>query len=83
MGADVVLCSVPVYHMGIPARVNVVRAVAQGVHAFAGQEHSISQLIDHALVEMALVIRADAVACRQALAPDPLWAPLFAAGVGA
>lgn len=168
MRADVVLYSVPVYHMGIPAQVKafidrlgnamfglyrsalppgisslpkllkVVGAVAQGIHAFAGQEHAISQLINHALVmqcvpvtgdlwesytgaagwtanrgeknalmllaesgdlaaraavaasrslgrrcvEMALVIRAGIAACRETLAPDPLWAPLFSAGMG-
>ena len=169
MGADVVLYSVPVYHMGIPAQVKafidrlgnaafgmyraalppgvsalpkllkVVGAIVQGMHAFAGQEHALSQLINHALVmqcipvsgdlwesyigaagwtanqgernalkllaesgdlsahaavaaarslgrrcvEMAMIIRAGIAACRETLAPDPLWGPLLSAGVDA
>ncbi|WP_227761928.1 flavodoxin family protein [Zhaonella formicivorans] len=78
--ADVVLYSVPVYHMGIPAQLKaaldrlgnslfgrysknfspeavtlpkslkVIGAIAQGAHVFSGQEHTITDLINHALI---------------------------------
>ena len=89
MAADVILYSVPVYHMGIPAQVKaffdrlgnssfglhrsklppdvsalpkllkVVGAISQGIHAFAGQEHAISQLINHALVMQCVPVTGD------------------------
>ncbi len=78
--ADVILYSVPVYHMGMPAQLKafldrlgnslfgryaknfapeastiprslkVIGAIAQGAHLFSGQEHTITDLINHALI---------------------------------
>ena len=71
--ADVVVYSVPVYHMTIPGQlrcfmdrlgksissyyegiipknVKVIGAIAQGVHIFSGQEHTITDIINHALI---------------------------------
>lgn len=80
MEADVILYSVPVYHMGMPAQLKafldrlgnslfgryaknfspesvtlprslkVIGSIAQGVHIFSGQEHTITDLINHALI---------------------------------
>lgn len=78
--ADVIIYSVPVYHMGIPAQLKafidrlgnslfgryvnnfspdavtlpkslkVIGAIAQGSHLFSGQEHAITDIINHALI---------------------------------
>lgn len=71
--ADVVIYSVPVYHMTIPGQlrcfmdrlgkslssyyggmiaknVKVIGAIAQGVHIFSGQEHTMTDIINHALL---------------------------------
>lgn len=78
--ADVILYSVPVYHMGMPAQLKafldrlgnslfgryacnfppdavtlpkslkVIGAIAQGAHIFSGQEHTITDIINHALI---------------------------------
>lgn len=77
--ADVIIYSVPVYHMGIPAQLKafidrlgnslfgrysnlfpgeaklprslkVIGAIAQGAHLYSGQEHTLTDLINHALV---------------------------------
>lgn len=78
--ADVILYSVPVYHMGMPAQLKafmdrlgnslfgryvgnfpsdaitlpkslkVIGAMAQGCHIFSGQEHTITDIINHALI---------------------------------
>ncbi len=78
--ADVILYSVPVYHMGMPAQLKafldrlgnslfgryvknfspdavtlprslkVIGSIAQGAHIFSGQEHTITDLINHALI---------------------------------
>ncbi len=78
--ADVILYSVPVYHMGIPSQLKafidrlgnslfgryvdnfppyavtlpkslkVIGAIVQGAHVFSGQEHTITALINHALI---------------------------------
>ncbi len=77
--ADVIIYSVPVYHMGMPAQMKafidrlgnsmfgrykeifpdmvtapkplkVIGCIAQGIHAFSGQEHTITQVINHAMV---------------------------------
>jgi len=79
LGADAVIYSVPVYHMGIPAQLKafldrlgnscfgryaelfpgesklprtlkVIASIAQGAHLFSGQEHTITDLINHALM---------------------------------
>ena len=163
LAADVILYSVPVYHMGIPAQLKafidrlgnsmfgryraqlpadretlprllkVIGSIAQGIHVFSGQESTLTDLINHALVmqsvpvsgdlwesyigaggwtlnsgekdalqrlaeeeekgavaavnasravgrravEMAMIIRAGACACRDVLARDPLYGPLL------
>ena len=71
--ADVVIYSVPVYHMTIPGQlrcfmdrlgkslssyyggmipknVKVIGAIAQGVHIFSGQEHTMTDIVNHALL---------------------------------
>jgi multimeric flavodoxin WrbA len=78
--ADVVIYSVPVYHMGIPAQLKAfidrlgnsmfgrytsingaklevmpkplktIGCITQGIHLFSGQEHTMTQLINHALI---------------------------------
>lgn len=78
--ADVILYSIAVYHMGIPAQLKafmdrlgnslfgryagnfpknavtlpkslkVIGAIAQGAHIFSGQEHTITDVINHALI---------------------------------
>ena len=86
--ADVIIYSVPVYHMGMPAQMkafidrlgnsmfgrykelfpNVVTApkplkvigcIAQGIHAFSGQEHTITQIINHALISGCVPVAGD------------------------
>lgn len=78
--ADVIIYSVPVYHMGIPAQLKafidrlgnslfgryagnfpkdavtlpkslkVIGAIAQGIHSVSGQEHTITDIINHAMI---------------------------------
>lgn len=78
--ADVIVYSVPVYHMGIPAQLKAfidrlgnsmfgryssvngkelsvmpkplktIGCISQGIHLFSGQEHTMTQLINHALI---------------------------------
>jgi multimeric flavodoxin WrbA len=78
--ADVIIYSVPVYHMGMPAQLKafidrlgnslfgrykdnfpvgsetlprslkVIGSIAQGTHVFSGQEHTLTDLINHALI---------------------------------
>lgn len=83
IASDVVLYSVPVYHMGMPAQLKafvdrlgnsffgryadefsedkglfprslrnlkVIGTIAQGIHIFSGQEHTITQMINHAMI---------------------------------
>jgi multimeric flavodoxin WrbA len=80
VGADVVIYSVPVYHMGIPGQLKcfidrlgnslfaryaglfppgheslpkhlkVIGNIAQGIHVFSGQESTLAQLTNHALL---------------------------------
>ena len=87
--ADVILYSVPVYHMGMPAQMKafidrlgnsnygranrifgdkrdgslkplqVIGCISQGIHAFSGQEHTITQVINHAMISGALPISGD------------------------
>lgn len=87
--ADVVLYSVPVYHMGLPGQLKcfidrlgnslfaryrslfppgvdslprqlkVVGAIAQGVHLCSGQEHTLTDLINHALLMQCLPVTGD------------------------
>jgi len=86
--ADVIIYSVPVYHMGMPAQMkafidrlgnsmfgrykqlfpNVITApkplkvigcIAQGIHAFSGQEHTITQIINHALISGCVPVAGD------------------------
>jgi len=90
LAADVIVYSVPVYHMGIPGQLKcfidrlgnsafstyqlplpeakdtlpkllkVVGSIAQGVHIFAGQEHTIAALINHTLVMQSIPVAGDA-----------------------
>ena len=77
--ADVIIYSVPVYHMGMPAQMKafidrlgnsmfgrykeifpdmvtapkplkVIGCIAQGIHSFSGQEHTITQVINHTMI---------------------------------
>ena len=71
--ADVVIYSIPVYHMTIPGQLRcfmdrlgnsqycyynmqspktmkIIGGIAQGIHIFSGQEHALTDLINHALV---------------------------------
>ena len=78
--ADVIIYSVPVYHMGMPAQLKAfidrlgnsmfgrykdnfksedatlprslktIATITQGTHVFSGQEHTITQMINHALI---------------------------------
>jgi len=86
--ADVIIYSVPVYHMGIPAQLKafidrlgnslfgrysnlfkeeaklpkslkVVGAIAQGAHLYSGQEHTLTDLINHALVMGCIPVTGD------------------------
>lgn len=87
--ADVIIYSVPVYHMGIPGQVKcfidrlgntlfgryrgifdpgedklpkllkVVGNVVQGVHLCAGQEHTLTNLINHTLVMQCIPVTGD------------------------
>lgn len=90
LAADVIVYSVPIYHMSIPGQLKcfidrlgntafstyqlplpeardtlpkllkVVGSIAQGVHIFAGQEHTITALINHTLVMQSIPVAGDA-----------------------
>ena len=87
--ADVILYSVPVYHMTMPGQLKcfidrlgnsmfgtyrsalpagsetipkllkVIGSIAQGMHIFSGQEHTITDLVNHALVMQSVPVTAD------------------------
>ncbi len=87
--ADVILYSVPVYHMGIPGQLKcfidrlgnttfstfhmplaesrdtlpkllkVIGGIAQGVHIFAGQEQTLTELVQHALIMQSIPVGGD------------------------
>ncbi len=89
LGADVIIYSVPVYHMSIPGQVKcfidrlgnsmfgrykhlfpdgedctpkllkVIGSIAQGIHLFSGQEHTITDLINHALLMQSIPVTGD------------------------
>ena len=89
LNADVVLYSVPVYHMSIPGQLKcfidrlgnslfgmfhaqlpegkdtlpkllkIIGSIAQGIHIFSGQEHTITYLIKHALIMQSIPVTAD------------------------
>ena len=89
MQSDVIIYSVPVYHMGIPGQLKcfidrlgnsmfgkyraqlplgreslpklfkVIGAIAQGIHIFSGQEHTITDLINHALIMQSVPVTGD------------------------
>jgi len=87
LNADVILYSVPVYHMGIPGQVKcfidrlgnslsfkevlekdvntspkllkVIGSISQGIHLFSGQEHAITDLINHALIMQCIPVTGD------------------------
>lgn len=87
--ADVILYSVPVYHMGMPAQMKafidrlgnanfgrrhrifgemgnctmkplqVIGCIAQGIHTASGQEHTITQVMNHATISGAVMVTGD------------------------
>ena len=87
--ADVVIYSIPVYHMGIPAQLKAfidrvgnslfgryasifpkdavslpkslktIGCIAQGLHVFSGQEHTITDIINHALIMGCIPVTGD------------------------
>lgn len=87
--SDVVLYSIPVYHMGIPAQLKAfidrignslfgryadkfpenastlpkslktIGCIAQGIHVFSGQEYTIAQIINHALIMGCIPVTGD------------------------
>ncbi len=89
LAADVILYSVPVYHMSIPGQVKcfidrlgnsffatfssnfpedkdtlpkllkVIGSIVQGAHIFSGQEHTITDLINHALLMQSIPVVGD------------------------
>lgn len=89
LAADVIIYSVPVYHMSMPGQLKcfidrlgnslfgltrvslpdgsqtipkllkIVASIAQGSHVFSGQEHTITDLINHALVLQSIPVTAD------------------------
>jgi multimeric flavodoxin WrbA len=91
--ADVILYSVPVFHMGIPAQLKafmdrlgnslfgryannfptnaitlpkslkVIGAIAQGAHVFSGQEHTITDIINHTLIMGCVPVTGDMWEC--------------------
>ncbi|MBK5262261.1 MAG: flavodoxin family protein [Peptostreptococcaceae bacterium] len=91
--ADVILYSVPVYHMGIPAQLKAfmdrlgnslfgryvnnfpadaatlpkslktIGAIAQGAHIFSGQEHTITEIINHSLIMGCVPVTGDMWEC--------------------
>lgn len=90
MEADVVIYSIPVYHMGMPAQLKAfidrlgnsmygrckryypnvqlkfaprgmrtIACITQGLHAFSGQEHTMTQIMNHAMLMGSLYITGD------------------------
>jgi len=89
LAADVVLYSIPVYHMGIPAQLKAVidrignslfgqyasifppdaitlpkslktiGCITQGAHIFAGQEHTITDIVNHAIIMGCIPVAGD------------------------
>jgi len=89
MNADVIIYSVPVYHMSIPGQLKcfidrlgnsmfgrflslfppgtetlpkmfkIIGSIAQGIHIFSGQEHTITDLINHALIMQSIPVPGD------------------------
>lgn len=87
--ADVVIYSVPVYHMSVPGQfkcfldrlgnslfsryadllppgactlvkqLKVIGSIAQGCHTFSGQEHTLTDLVNHALVMQCIPVAGD------------------------
>ncbi len=87
--ADVILYSIPVYHMGMPAQLKAfidrlgnsnygrakrlygdkkrgalkqmqaIGCIAQGIHVFSGQEQTMTQIINHAMLMGALPVSGD------------------------
>jgi len=87
--SDVIIYSVPVYHMSVPGQLKcfidrlgnsmfgrflpelpkgsttlpkqlkVIASIAQGIHIFSGQEHTITDLINHALVMQCVPVTGD------------------------
>lgn len=87
--ADVVLYSIPVYHMGMPSQLKAfidrignslfgryatvfpegaaslpkslktIGCIAQGIHVFSGQEYTIAQIINHALLMGCIPVTGD------------------------
>jgi len=89
LDADVILYSVPVYHMSIPGQLKcfidrlgnsmsgrfrsqmpegvyalpklmkIIGSIAQGIHIFSGQEHTITDLINHTLMMQCIPVAGD------------------------
>lgn len=89
LDADVILYSIPVYHMSMPGQVKcfidrlgnslfsnfkdifdaevntlpkllkVIGCITQGIHIFSGQEHTITDIINHALVMQSIPVIGD------------------------
>jgi len=93
LAADVILYSVPVYHMGMPGQLKcfidrlgnslfgryrhlfppdrdslpkhlkVIGSIAQGVHIFSGQEHVLTDMINHTLLMQCIPANGDMWEC--------------------
>jgi multimeric flavodoxin WrbA len=91
--ADVILYSLPVYHMSMPGQVKcfldrlgnssfgayaarlpdgreilakqykIIGTIAQGIHNFSGQEHTITDMINHALIMQSIPVTGDMWEC--------------------
>ena len=89
LDADVIIYSVPVYHMSIPGQLKcfidrlgnsmsgkfrskmpegvyalpkllkIIGSIAQGIHIFSGQEHTITDLINHTLMMQSVPVAGD------------------------
>lgn len=90
LSADVILYSIPVYHMSMPGQLKcfvdrlgnslfstfkdafkkeetdtlpkllkVIGSISQGIHLFSGQEHAITDLINHALLMQCIPVTGD------------------------
>lgn len=89
LAADIIIYSVPVYHMGIPGQLKcfidrlgnsnfgrymkhfpegeeklpklfkTIGIIAQGIHIHSGQEHTITDLINHALIMQCIPVTGD------------------------
>jgi multimeric flavodoxin WrbA len=89
MQADIIIYSVPIYHMSVPGQVKcfldrlgnssfgayknlfdsntvtlpklmkVIGIIVQGIHVFSGQEHTITELINHALMMQSIPVTGD------------------------